>query len=176
MGQPFVGQVIAVGFNYAPPGWLPCNGQLLPIGEYQALYNLIGTTYGGDGQQTFAVPNLQGRSPLDAGQGPGRANYVLGQAAGAESITLTANQVGSHNHPMFASAKAGNVTKPANTVVLGQGSEPQTPVYAPPPSSTTSLAPSAIGGGSGGNQPHENRQPFSTVNYIIAYLGVYPSQ
>jgi microcystin-dependent protein len=175
MGQPFVGQVIAVGFNFTPSGWLACNGQLVSISQYEVLYTLIGTTYGGNGQTTFGLPNLQGRSPVNAGQGPGLSTYVLGQTAGSESVTLTAAQVGAHNHALVASAQTGNVAKPANTLVLGQGSQSLAPVYGPAPS-TTPLAPSAIGSTVGGNQPHENRQPFNTVNYIICYAGVFPSQ
>jgi microcystin-dependent protein len=175
MGQPYVGQVIAVGFNFTPSGWLACNGQLVSISQYEVLYQLIGTTYGGNGQTTFGLPNLQGRSPVNIGQGPGLSTYVLGQTAGSESVTLTAAQVGAHNHALVASAQTGNVAKPANTLVLGQGSQSLAPVYAPAPS-TTPLAPSAIGSTSGGNLPHENRQPFNTVNYIICYAGVFPSQ
>jgi microcystin-dependent protein len=175
MGQPYVGQVIAVGFQFTPSGWLACNGQLLAISQYEVLYTLIGTTYGGDGQQTFGVPDLRGRSPVNAGQGAGLSTYVLGQLSGTESVTLTAAQIGSHSHPLMASANTGNVAKPASTLVLGQGSQSLAPVYAPPPS-TTALAGSAIGPGTGGNQPHENRQPFNTVNYIICYAGVFPSR
>src|SRR5579863_2212268 len=98
MSQPFVGQIIAVGFNFAPVGWALCQGQLLPISENEALYTLIGTTFGGDGQSTFGLPDLRGRAALGMGQGPGLAQYAMGQAAGAESTTLTGAQIGSHTH------------------------------------------------------------------------------
>ena len=104
MAQPFVGQVIAVGFNFAPVGWFLCNGQLLPISQYDVLFNLLGTTYGGDGISTFGLPNMNGRAPLCMGTGSGLSTYVLGQAAGTESVTLLSNQVGLHSHTLATSA------------------------------------------------------------------------
>jgi len=175
MAEPFLGQVIAVGFNYAPVGWELCQGQILPIAQYQALYQLLGTTYGGDGQSTFGLPDLRGRLAISQGQGPRIANnYVLGQLAGAESVVLSAAQNAAHAHPMMASSQTGTSTTPDNASALAANSAPQVNMYdkvAP----ATSLAPGSItSSGTGG--PHENRQPFMTINYIIATSGRYPSQ
>ncbi len=174
MSQPFIGQVIAVGFNFAPVGWLMCNGQTVPISQFEPLFALIGTTYGGDGQNTFALPDLRGRSPLCMGTGSGLPTFVQGQLGGAESVSLASGQIGSHNHPLQVSANAGNTQTPASNVVLGNGISPDVSVYAPTPSTTT-LSGTSIGL-TGGNVPHENRQPFLTVNYIIATEGIFPSQ
>jgi microcystin-dependent protein len=175
MGQPYVGQVIAVGFNFAPVNWLLCNGQLLPISEYEVLFTLIGTTYGGNGTTTFGLPDLRGRSPVDAGQGLGLSNYVMGQMSGSESVTLNANQVGAHTHALRVSALPASSSVPANTLVMAQAQAQAVNLFAPPPP-TTALAGSAIGSTPPGNQPHENRQPFNTVNYIICAFGIFPSQ
>lgn len=174
MAQPYVGQVVAVGFNFAPTGWLLCNGQLLPISQYDVLYTLIGTTYGGDGTSTFAVPNLNGRAPLGMGQGAGLSSYVIGQSAGTEQVTLLANQVGSHSHALAASAQTGTATAPSPTVALATSAFSAAGMYgAPPPTTALSSASIAL---TGGNLPHENRQPFLTITYIIAAFGIFPSQ
>lgn len=174
--QPYVGQVIAVGFTFAPVGWLSCNGQQVPISGYEVLFNLIGTTYGGNGTTTFGLPDLRGRTPLCTGQGSGLSPYVLGQMAGAEAVTLTANQVGSHNHALQASAQGGTVSVPTTGTAIGQGSQAALNIYAAPPASTT-LNARSIGNPIGSlNIAHENRQPYLAVNYIIAYEGVYPPQ
>lgn len=170
----FVGQVIAVGFNFPPVGWVLCNGQLLPISEYQPLYVLLGTTYGGDGINTFAVPNLQGRSPVGQGTGLGLPTVVLGQAAGTETVTLTSQQIPVHNHTLMASSTNGAVSKPASNTVLANGGTIPVNLYGSV-AATVTLAPASIGL-AGGNQPHENQQPYSTVNYIISTVGVFPTQ
>src|SRR5258708_7948773 len=120
MSQPFVGEVRCVGFSFAPAGWAFCNGQLVPISENDTLFNLIGTTYGGDGQSTFGLPNLQGRVPLHMGQGGGLSNYVIGQASGTESVTLITQQIPQHNHLVqVSSPNAGaNASTPAGNVVV----------------------------------------------------------
>jgi microcystin-dependent protein len=174
MSQPFIGQIIAVGFNFAPVGWALCNGQLLPISEYSALFNLIGTTYGGNGQTTFALPNLQGQGVINQGQGSGLSAYVIGQQGGSEQISLTGSQVGSHSHALMASSQTGSTITPGTTVALAQNAQPAVNAYSTA-APNTSLAPSSIGL-TGGGQPHENRQPFLTINYIIALFGIYPSQ
>ena len=174
MAEPFVGQVIAVGFNFAPVGWYLCNGQTIPISQNEVLFNLLGTTYGGNGTSTFALPDLRGRSPLSIGQGNGLSNYSLGQPGGTESVTLTSNQIGSHTHSLQASGQTGTVSIPASNTAIATVSESQVSVFAAPPGNTT-MAPSAISP-SGSSLPHENRQPFQTVNYIIAAFGLYPSQ
>jgi microcystin-dependent protein len=170
----FVGQVIAVGFNFPPAGWVLCNGQLLSISEYQALFTLIGTTYGGNGQTNFAVPDLRGRSPLGQGTGPGLPTAVLGQASGTENVTLLITQIPVHPHMLMTSSATGTLSKPASTSVLSTQSNALTPIYAAPPP-TVSLLSTSIGQ-TGGSQSHENRQPFNTVNYIISTVGVFPSQ
>jgi microcystin-dependent protein len=170
----FVGQVIAVGFNFPPVGWVLCNGQLLSISEYSVLFNLIGTTFGGNGQTNFAVPDLRGRSPLGQGTGPGLPTAVLGQAAGTENVTLNGQQIPAHTHPQMALSAAGTVSKPASTMVLANQPTAQISIYGAA-ASTVSLAPTSIGS-AGSSQPHENRQPFNTVNYIISTEGIYPSQ
>jgi microcystin-dependent protein len=170
----YVGQVIAVGFNFAPTGWVLCNGQLLPIQDYQVLYTLLGTTFGGNGQTTFGVPDLRGRSPLGQGTGTGLPPAVLGQLAGTESVTLTSPQIAAHSHPMLASSATGTLSTPAATTVLANQAAGAISMYGTVVPSV-SLASTAIGA-AGSNLPHENRQPFNTVNYIIATVGVFPSQ
>lgn len=170
----FVGQVIAVGFNFAPVGWVLCNGQLLPIGQYEVLYTLLGTTYGGDGINTFGVPDLRGRSPIGQGTGPGLPTAVLGQAAGTETVTLLTTQMPAHPHLLQASTTTGTQTKPTTTSVLANQSNTDVQIYGAAPS-TVSLATGSIGQ-AGGSQPHENQQPFNTVNYIISTVGIFPTQ
>jgi microcystin-dependent protein len=172
--EQFVGQIIAVGFNFAPVNWVLCNGQLLSISEYQVLYALIGTTFGGNGQTTFAVPDLRGRSPLGQGNGAGLPPAVVGQIAGTESVTLTLPQIATHTHPLMASSATGATATPSSTTVLANQSDAAVDIYGNAGGGLT-LAPAAIGS-SGGNLPHENRQPFNTVNYIISTVGVFPSQ
>ncbi len=173
MSQPFVGQVIAVGFNFAPVGWALCDGSLLPIPDYSALFNLIGTTFGGDGQTTFGLPDLRGRAPLGAGQGPGLQSYVLGQIGGVESVALTGSQFAGHTNALEAAATATTPT-PGSGVVLGTPGA-ATPIYATAGTqavlSTNTVSPSP-----GSGVPHENRQPSTTVNYIISLFGIFPSQ
>jgi microcystin-dependent protein len=174
MAQPYVGQIISVGFNFAPVGWHLCDGTLLDISQYDALFNLIGTTYGGNGTTNFAIPDLRGRAPLCMGQGTGQPNYIQGQIAGSESVTLIANQVGAHLHNLMASTMNGSATNPTSSLALGQNPVSTVPVYGPAPS-TTALLGLSIGNSFGGT-PHENRQPFLAINYIISLFGTYPSQ
>ena len=173
MSEPFVGQVIAVGFNFAPVGWALCQGQLLPINQNTALFSLLGTTYGGDGQSTFGLPDLRGRAALGMGQGSGLQPYLLGQPGGVESVTLTANQFASHTHALQAAATATTPT-PGSGVVLGTPAA-ATPTYATA-GTAAQLVGSAVSLAAGGNVAHENRQPSLAINYIIALFGVFPSQ
>lgn len=166
---PFVGQIIAVGFNFAPPGWFLCNGQLVPIAEYEVLYNLIGTTYGGNGQTNFGIPDLRGRTPISMG-----GSILQGQVGGSENVTLNATQIGSHSHPLLASTQASTTNTPSSTLVLGQATATELTPYAPP-GTLVALSTASITA-AGSNQPHENRQPFTVLNYIIAWSGIYPSQ
>jgi microcystin-dependent protein len=171
MSQPFVGQIIAVGFNFAPVGWALCDGSSLQISQYDVLFNLIGTTYGGNGTTVFNLPDLRGRGAVGAGQGTGLSTYVLGAMAGTEAVTLSANQIGAHTHVLNA-ASTVTASTPATNAVLGT---PETESIYAASGATTSLASASIGSAPGGSQPHENRQPFQTINYIIALYGIYPS-
>jgi microcystin-dependent protein len=146
----------------------------VPISEYDVLFNLLGTTYGGNGTTTFGLPDLRGRSPLNAGQGNGLSNHVLGQIAGAENVTLTGAQIGAHSHPLMASARTGTISTPGSSVAIATVEAPNVSVFGSP-LATTTLAASAVGL-AGASQPHENRQPFLTINYIISSVGIYPSQ
>lgn len=171
MSQPYVGEIRLVGFNFAPVGWMICNGATLSIADNSTLFNLIGTTYGGDGQQTFAIPDLQCRAPIHQGSG-----FVIGQKAGEETVTLTPNQMPVHTHPPQA-ASAGTSTptnSPQNNVWSGwTGGQFTAQFTAQVPAVNMNAA--AIGA-AGGSQPHDNMPPFLVVNYIISLFGVYPSQ
>lgn len=173
--EPFVGQIILVGFNFAPYGWFLCQGQLIPIAQYDTLYALIGTTYGGDGQNTFAVPDLRGRVPTHQGQGSGGSPYVIGEQTGTESVTLTSSQIGSHTHQFNVSALFANTTTPGNTTALAPASTGKDIFVYGTSAPNTSLAPGSIST-AGGNIPHENRQPFQAFNYIIAWAGIFPAR
>ena len=173
MADNFLGEIRIVGFNFAPVGWALCQGQLLPIDQNPALFQLLGTTYGGDGQQTFGLPDLRGRAALGMGQGPGLGQYVIGQLGGAESVTLISGQIGSHTHGLSAAATATTSTA-SSSVVLGTPAA-ATPIYATGGAGAT-LTAGAVAPNPGGGQPHENRQPSQTISYIISLFGVFPSQ
>lgn len=172
MAEPYIGQIIAVGFNFAPQGWAICDGSLQPISQNEALFNLIGTTYGGDGQTTFALPDLRGRTAVGIGQGPGLSAYNLGQNGGVEGVSLFGGQVGAHTHAL-AGAAAATTQNPGSSVVLG-ATDAANPIYATA-GTTAALAPSAVSS-AGGGSPHENRQPSLAITYIISLYGIYPSQ
>ena len=168
MAQPYVGEIRIFAGNFAPAGWQFCEGQLLPISENEVLFNLIGTTYGGDGQSTFALPDLRGRVPIHMGGG-----FTLAQSGGVETVTLTAAQIPAHSHPLLATsnfagtpAVQNNVAAAANVVnVSAYGTDaPTTPVS---PASVSSV---------GGSQPHNNFQPYLCVDFIISLFGIFPSQ
>ena len=171
MAQPYVGEIRMFGGNFPPVGWMFCDGQLLPISENETLFQLIGTTYGGDGESTFALPNLQSRIPIHMGTGPDGTTYVLAEAAGVESVTLTTQQIPNHTHPLLASADPANTLNPANNVLAGTATA--TPYFNINPA--TPLSPQAVTP-QGGSQPHENTQPFLCVNFIISLFGIFPSQ
>ena len=178
MAEPYVGQVVAVGFNFAPVGWQLCDGSLLSIAEYQALYTLIGTIYGGDGTNTFAVPDLRGRGVNSQGQAPRLQNYNIGQMAGFETVTLTTPNMPAHSHFPQAqpSAASGTAAAPSNTTVFGGPIDTTIHLYGPVPATPVALNNAVVTPSIGGSQPHENMQPYQVVNYIIALLGIYPSQ
>jgi microcystin-dependent protein len=171
MSEAFLGTIRLVGFNFAPVGWALCQGQAMPISQNTALFSLIGTTFGGDGMQTFNLPDLRGRVAVGQGQGPGLSPYAQGQTGGQEEVLLNIQQVPAHSHTLMA---AGNMTtpNPGPTVALGT---PAATVKMYGADAPAPLAASSIGN-FGGGAPHENRQPFLTLNFIIALQGIFPSQ
>ncbi|RYG86183.1 MAG: phage tail protein [Alphaproteobacteria bacterium] len=175
MSQPYVGEIRILPYSRgAPRGWQMCDGSLLQISQYEVLFNLIGTTYGGDGQSTFGVPDLRGRVPIHQGTGRGLSSYALGQMAGTEEVTLTTQQMPAHNHLVIASSEAGSSSSPTANVLATVASEPfyvdmatGGTAYPLPPATLTAA---------GGNVPHDNTAPTLTLNYCIAWAGIYPSQ
>lgn len=170
MAQPYVGEIRMFAGNFAPAGWMFCDGQLLPISENETLFNLIGTTYGGDGQSTFALPNLQSRVPIHWGTGGG-GTYILAETGGVETVTLTTQQIPIHNHAFTSSTALVNANTPQNNV-LGQNATFQMYIQQPP---SVQLASNALSI-TGGSQPHENLQPYNCINYIISLFGIFPHQ
>jgi microcystin-dependent protein len=166
---PYIGEIRMFGGNFAPAGWAICDGGLLPISEYSPLYTLIGTTYGGDGVNTFAVPDLRGRFPVDVGTGASQT-VALGQMGGTETVTLTGSQLPVHTHPIAASSTA-NSQSPASSVPA-QWVESQ---YSAADPTAASLAPNSVTS-TGGSAPHENRSPYLGISFIIALTGIFPSQ
>lgn len=166
MAQPYVGEVRMFAGNFAPAGWMFCEGQLLPISEYETLFNLIGTTYGGDGQSTFALPDLRGRLPLHQGSG-----FVMAETGGVEEVTLTVAQIAQHTHPLRVSQATGDQTSPAGN--LPAQSLNVTPYINDAPNGAFAAA--AITQ-TGGSQPHTNLQPYLCIDFIISLFGIFPSQ
>lgn len=172
MAQPYIGEIRMFAGSFAPAGWAFCHGQLLPISENDALFNLIGTTYGGDGQETFAVPNMQGRVPLHMGTGPDGTTYHIGELAGTEMETLTTQQIPSHTHLLAASADPAS---PAFTATNGvPGKTAGANLYALQSGTPGTMMNQPIMA-AGGSQPHENMAPFLCISYIISLFGIYPS-
>lgn len=170
MAQPYVGEIRMFGGNFAPAGWMLCDGQLLPISENETLFQLIGTTYGGDGESTFALPNLQSRVPIHMGTGQEGITYQLAEAAGVEDVTLTTNQIPIHNHAFLGSSVAATLTSPKDSVV---GTSAQVD-YLTIAQASVALNVNAITP-VGGSQPHTNIQPYLTLNFIISLFGIFPS-
>jgi microcystin-dependent protein len=173
MAQPFIGEIRIFGGTFAPYGWSFCNGSLLAISQYPALFQLIGTTYGGDGVNTFALPDLQGRLPIHQGQGTNLSNYVIGSRAGVEQVTLLTNQLPVHNHGALGSATGTAVSSPANNTWGNSGIKNKS--FGPGTSANATMNNASIGN-SGNNLPHDNLTPFQVISFIIALEGVYPSQ
>ncbi len=165
MAQPYVGEIRMFGGNFAPVGWMFCEGQLLPISENETLFQLIGTTYGGDGESTFALPDLRGRVPIHQGNG-----FILAETGGAEEVTLTVQQIPIHTHAFLGSTSVANNVNPANNVVA-QALTFFGYINAAP---TNAMAPQSIGP-AGGSQPHTNFQPYLCVDFIISLYGIFPS-
>lgn len=165
MAQPYVGEIRMFAGNFAPAGWMFCDGSLLPISENETLFQLIGTTYGGDGQSTFALPDLRGRLPLHMGNG-----FLLAETGGAEEITLTVNQIPAHTHPLLASTSGGTLASPGNNL-LAESVTLNPYIQDQANSNMNVAAVSAVGG----SQPHTNFQPYLCVSFIISLFGIFPS-
>ena len=190
MSEPFIGMIILVGFNFAPRGWALCNGQLLPINQNTALFSLLGTQYGGNGQTTFALPDLRGRVPNGMGQGPGLSNFTIGQVGGVEAVTLAVNQMPTHTHVitpggLAATSKvknaAGNRQTPVGNVPAIEAAGVTATYSDQVPDASMGAGAIAISGNptaatAGGSQPFENLQPYLTMNYCIALVGIFPSR
>lgn len=170
MSNPYVGEIRMFGGSFAPAGWMFCSGQLLPISENETLFQLIGTTYGGDGQSTFALPDLRGRIPIHSGQGAGLGNYTLAQTGGTESETITTQKMPVHTHPFMASSNSATSPNPGGNVPAEAVTT--TPFFNDQPSvamNAQSILPQ------GGSQPHENMAPYLCVSFIISLFGVFPT-
>ena len=167
MAQPYVGEIRMFAGNFAPAGWMFCEGQLLPISENETLFQLIGTTYGGDGESTFALPDLRGRIPIHQGNG-----FILAETGGAEEITLTVSQIPAHSHPLLATQSVATSTAPGGKMLAATSVATVSPYGTDAP--TTALSPQTVAP-VGGSQPHTNFQPYLCVNFIISLFGLFPS-
>ena len=175
----YIGEIRIFAINFAPRGWMPCEGQLLPISQNTALFALLGTTYGGNGRTNFALPNLQGRVALNPGQGPGLTTRYLGEEGGSPAVTLLQSEIPAHTHPLFFTDAQATTNTPAADVMPAFNASLNFPGITKPvntyaaPGSLFSLAPQTMGL-AGGNMPHNNMQPFLVLNYFIAVQGIYP--
>lgn len=185
MSDPYVGEIRCFGFNFAPQNWAQCAGQLLPIAQNAALFSVLGTTYGGDGKTTFGLPDLQGRTPVGMGLGPGLANVAEGQKLGEESVTLLASQLPAHSHTLDTASNGGATlanAPTANVSFVSQYQEGNNKGFLnmfvpspPPPAKPVTMAAASLAP-SGSGQPHENRQPYLAIGFCMALTGVYPSR
>ncbi|MBV9070852.1 MAG: phage tail protein [Acidobacteria bacterium] len=172
MSSPYVGEIRMFGGSFAPAGWAMCAGQLMPISQNDTLFNLIGTTYGGDGQETFGLPDVQGRLPIHMGTNPQTGTtYQIGEMAGVEQVTLTTQQIPQHNHALVASTSGGTTGVPTGNVLA---SNLQVSLYSqfPPSNNFNAAAITSVGG----SQPHENMMPFLVITFIISLFGIFPTQ
>ena len=172
MADPFLAEIRIFPFNFAPRGWASCDGQILPISQNTALFSLLGTTYGGDGKATFALPNLNGRSPLGAGQGHGLAEYPLGNAGGSDTVTLLTSEIPHHTHQVRSEDRVGDTDNPAQAGALAQSSI-RAPAYASARNGLMAPTAAAVAGGS---MPHNNMPPYLVLGFHIALQGVFPSR
>ncbi|GAA3452175.1 phage tail protein [Dactylosporangium matsuzakiense] len=170
MSNPYVGEIRMFAGTFAPAGWVDCNGQLLPISDNEALFSLLGTVYGGDGQSTFGVPDLRGRTPMHMGAGPGLSARTIGESGGAETVTLTVSALPAHGHQPAAATASGTADSPAGGY---WATMPDTP-YAAAPVSRVPMHGSALTP-AGAGQPHENRPPYQTIRFILSLNGIFPS-
>jgi microcystin-dependent protein len=172
MSSPFVAEIRMFGFNFAPTGWAQCNGQLLPISQNTALFSLLGTFYGGDGKSTFALPNLEGSTPLHQGQGPGLSDRFIGEVSGSESVTLLVTEIPAHTHQLMANPVTGGLSSPVGNLWSPLAGRTPPNLYFNG-NTDTSMNPFTIGI-SGGGLPHNNMSPYLVVNFCIALQGVFP--
>lgn len=168
MSEPFLGEIRTFAGNFAPTNWALCDGRLLSIAQYTALFSLLGTTYGGDGKVTFALPNLQGNAPMHWGDGPGLTPRNIGETTGSTTVTLTSAEMPAHTHQVGASQSSASALSPGGNVLADAA------LYADPPY-TQAMSPLAVGA-SGGSQPHQNVQPMLALTFIIALQGIFPSR
>ncbi|HEX5747396.1 MAG TPA: tail fiber protein [Archangium sp.] len=173
MSDPFIGEIRMFAGNFPPRGWQFCQGQILSIAQNTALFSILGTTYGGNGTTTFALPDLRGRYPMQPGQGPGLSPRTLGEQGGSETVTLISNQMPAHNHTLNVSSQAGDVETPVGTVLAADTTATVLNYRSAPIDGT--MNPAVIGA-AGGNQPHNNMPPYTCVNFIIALQGIFPSR
>jgi len=178
--DPFLGQINLFGCNFAPRGWSMCQGQVMSIAQNTALFSLLGTNFGGNGTTTFLLPDLQGRAPIGFGQGPGLSNYTIGERSGAESAPVAAVSYPAHSHTLFAAAGPGTTNAPSSMIEAegqtgGRGGTINLALYSAS-GTPTSLAAAALTAATGGNQPHNNIQPYLALNFCIALQGIFPSR
>jgi microcystin-dependent protein len=179
--NPFLGQISLLGCNFAPQGWALCQGQLLAINQYTALFALLGVNFGGNGTTNFALPDLRSRAPIGFGQGSGLSVYAIGQAGGQESVPITASTYPTHSHALFAAASTASGNTPGGLIEAegqtgGRGGNVNLALYSSAVAPVTSLAPAALTAAAGGNQPHNNLQPYLALNFCIALQGIFPAR
>ena len=179
MSNPFLAEIRIFPFNFAPKGWAFCAGQLMPISQNTALFSLLGTTYGGDGKSTFALPNMQGNAPMHPGQGPGLSLHDLGEMSGSQTVTLLQSEMPIHSHSVNVDSGpfiSGQVSTPSSQTILSQAAAPTTNAYTSGQSSTNQQMNPNMLTPAGGGLPHNNMQPYLTLNFCIALQGVFPAR
>lgn len=176
MMEPFIGEIMLFAGNFAPRGWAFCNGQLLSISQNTALFSILGTTYGGNGVQTFGLPDLRGRAPIHFGQGPGLSSYDLGEMSGTEKVTLLPSEIPAHTHPLMGNNGGANSPMNNSAVLSNQINEDGDTIDTFYSGAPNTVLNSASIGATGGNQPHNNMQPYLVLNYCIALEGIFPSR